>query len=132
MGYKNLPDAVSGQVFGNICKGLRQFRSVVNSNNTNLTILHLVPAILGTDRQIINRVTNFTVRITIIFVVAHNMDHVHTAESLAVDRVEERAPVFNILRYIVNSIAGLDSKIIDRFVTCQLGKDTAQVGSIRG
>ena len=87
MGYKNFPDAVSGQVFGNIGKGLRQFRSVVNSNNTNLTILHLVPAILGTDRQIIDRVTNFTVQIAIIFVVAHNMDHVHTAESLAVDRV---------------------------------------------
>ena len=132
MGYKNFPDAVSGQVFGNIGKGLRQFRSVVNSNNTNLTILHLVPAILGTDRQIIDRVTNFTVQIAIIFVVAHNMDHVHTAQRFAVDRGQEGAPVFNILRYIVNSIAGLDSKIIDRFVTCQILKDMAQVGSIRG
>ena len=87
MGYKNFPDAVSGQLFGNIGKGLRQFRSVVDNHNANLAILHLVPAILGTDRQIIDRVTNFTICVAVILVVAHNMDHVHTAESLAVDRV---------------------------------------------
>ena len=132
MGYKNFPDAVSGQVFGNIGKGLRQFRSVVNSNNTNLTILHLVPTILGAFGQVVERTADLTVCVAVVLMVAHNMDHVHTAQRFAVDRGQEGSPVFNILRYIVNSIAGLDSKIIDRFVTCQILKDMAQVGSIRG
>ena len=132
MGYKNFPDAVSGQVFGNIGKGLRQFRSVVNSNNTNLTILHLVPAILGTDRQIIDRVTNFTVPITIIFVVAHNMDHVHTAESIAVDRGQEGAPVPDVVCHIVDGVAGLDSEVVAGLAILQSTQRPGQIRSIAG
>ena len=85
--HKHPPDAVSGQLLGDVRKSRGQLRSVVDNHHANLAILHLVPTILGAFGQVVERIADLTVRVAVVLMVAHDMDHVHTAESLAVDRV---------------------------------------------
>ena len=85
--HKHPPDAVSLQRLGDVRKSRSQLRSVVDNHNANLATLHLVPTILGAFGQVVERTADLTVCVAVVLMVAHDMDHVHTAESLAVDRV---------------------------------------------
>lgn len=63
--------------------------------------------------------------------VAQHMDQVHAIELITVDRSEERTPVLNIRRHVVNGIAGLESKVIGSLALLELIQNTSKVRGIR-
>ena len=112
MQHKYLPDAVGGQVLGNVRQRLGEFRAVVHNDHANLAVLQLVPAVLRAFGQVIDRLADLAVRVSVILMVTQHMDQVHAIELVTVDRSEERTPVLNILRHVVDGIAGLNTEVI--------------------
>ena len=130
--HKHLPDAVSRQLLGDVRKSRGQLRSVVDNHHANLAILHLVPAILGTFGQVVERTADLTVCVAVVLMVAHDMDHVHTAQRFAVDRGQEGVPVSDVVGHIVDGVAGLDSKVVAGFALLQSLQRMGQIRSIAG
>ena len=117
--HKNLPYAISGQILGNVRKCLGQLHAIVYNDHTNLAILHLVPTVLGAYWQVINHSADLAVRVTVVLMVTHNMDHIHAIQHVAIYRSQERTPVANIVCHIVDGITGLNGKVITRPIILQ-------------
>ena len=112
MRHKYLPDAVGGQVLGNVRQRLGKFRAIVHNDHANLAVLQLVPAVLRAFGQVIDRLADLAIRIAVILMVAQHMDQIHAAQRTAVDRIQERTAMRFIHCHIVDGIAGLNTEVI--------------------
>ena len=110
--HEYLPDAVGGQIFGNVRQRLRELRAMVHDDYTDLAVFHFVPAVLRALRQIIDCLADLAIRIAVILMVAKHMDQIHAAQRTAVDRIQERTAMRFIHCHIVDGIAGLNTEVI--------------------
>ena len=104
---------------------------VVDNCGINIAVFHGVEAAVAGGGQIIHCLGDLSIYIAVELVVAQNMDEIHAVHGLCIEYIRQSIPVC-IAGAVVNSIAGLDSKVVARAVCRQRVEDLADIFGVGG
>ena len=134
MHSKYLPAAGGGlSVLHQLFKGflILAGAGVVNDSHINIAVFHGIEAAVTGSRQIIHCLGDLGTYVAVEFVVTQNMDEIYAVHGLRVEYIRQSVPIY-IARTVVNSVAGLDSKIVARAVCRQRVEDLPNIFGVGG